>query len=293
LGKSDRFPAVHVQLHSAYLHSVGLQWALDLLELLLRHDVFGSAYELMVSRIDLYADVQGLALELVDLRRFVGYGRHRRGFDERQEAFAVGHRLTGFMFGKDALVARIYDKTVEIQRRGQSWLPDLWGTDAEGGAVWRIEFQYRRKVLVEFHLREVEDTLNSVQDLWRYATCEWLSLRTPTRDERERRWPVDPRWEEIRSVRISPSSTGAVRRRIEQATLERIVMGLWGYVTSLAALRDRPELEDALRELRCQLERYIDSRDRSFRAEVVRKRLRHLAVSEWSADRVGEEAVSA
>jgi hypothetical protein len=104
---------------------------------------------------------------------------------------------------------------------------------------------------------------------------------------------VDSRWEEVRSIRLSPSSTGVVRRRIEQATLERIVMGLWGYVTSLAALRDRPELEDALRELRRQLELYIASRNRSFRAEVVRKRLRHLSVSEWSEDAVEEESLGA
>jgi hypothetical protein len=300
LGKSEHFPTVHVQLHSAYLHSLGVRWAVDLLELLLREDVFEVGPELVVSRIDLYADVQGLSLDLVDLRRFVGYGRHRRGFDDRQEAFTAGHRLTGFMFGRDALVARIYDKTVEIQRRGLSWLPDLWGIEVEGRPVWRIEFQYRRKVLREFGLREVDETLDSLQDLWRYATGSWLSLRVPNGHSVQRRWPVDPLWEEVRSIQVAPGTTGVVRRRIEQATLERIVQGLWGYVTSLAALRELRELEAAVNEVRCQVERYIAARDRSFVAEVARKRARHLRVLEPESartansrnevDQLGEDA---
>src|ERR1700730_15605191 len=284
LGKSEKFPAVVCQLHSAYLHSVGLPWALELVEVLLRHDLFASPFELLVSRLDLYADVQGWAPALEDLRRFVGYGRSRRGFEERAEVFTAGHRRTGFMIGRDALVARVYDKTLEIGRRGLNWLPDLWGIEDEDRPVWRVEFQYRRKVLVEFHLRSVEDTVASIQDLWRYATEEWLSLRTPTTDRRERRWPVDPLWEEVRAIQVSPSSTGVVRRRLEEATLERVVQGLWGYLTSMAALRNRPELEDALVELRRQLDRYRASKERSFRADVERKRGRQLAVTAFAGD---------
>ena len=80
--------------------------------------MFASGYELLVSRLDLFADVQGWAPALEDLHRFVGYGRSRRGFEERNEVFTAGHRLTGFTFGRDALVARVYDKTREIGRRG-------------------------------------------------------------------------------------------------------------------------------------------------------------------------------
>jgi len=104
----------------------------------------------------------------------------------------------------------------------------------------RLEFQFRRKVLVEFHLRSVEDTLASIQDLWRYAAGDWLSLRTPTVNRQRTRWPVDSLWRKIQAIELAPSSTGVVRHRLEQATLERIVQGLWGYVTSLAALHGAP-----------------------------------------------------
>jgi len=131
--------------------------------------------------------------------------------------------------------------------------------------------------------------LASLQDLWRYATGDWLTLRTPTANQQRTRWPVDPRWQEIQAIELAPSCTGVVRRRLEQATLQRIVQGLWGYVTSLAALLDRPELEDALLELRRQLEHYMTAKDRSFQAEVSRKRARRLAVTVFLDD-VEEEA---
>lgn len=284
LGTSQRFPSGLVQLHSAYLHSVGLDYALRLLEELLRHDLFAGTYELTVSRVDLYADVQGWSPELSDLRRFVGFGRHRRGFQERQEAYLSGARLTGFMFGKAALVGRIYDKTVEIQRHGVSWLPDLWGTDGRREPVWRIEFQYRREALTDFNLRGIDDVLASLQDLWRYATVEWLSLRKPTSDRRQRRWPVDPIWEQIRAIRIAPAMTGVVRRRLEEADELKLLQGLQGYATSLAARRDHQQLGDALEDFGTLVSRYLASRGRQFSEEVRRKQARQLGVTAFLDD---------
>jgi hypothetical protein len=132
LGWSERFPAALVQLHSAGLHSLGVERAVDLVEGLLRVEVFASVPELVVSRVDVYTDAIGWDLELADLDRFVCRGRSRRGFVERELTFASGRRLTGFMFGRDALVARLYDKTAEIALRGVTWLHDLWG-ERDGG----------------------------------------------------------------------------------------------------------------------------------------------------------------
>jgi hypothetical protein len=281
LGQSKRFPAALVQLHSAYLHSMGAAGALDLVEQLLRLEVFAEPPAVTTSRVDVYADSQRWDLDLHDLRRFVCLGRGRKAFTERDQAFAWGRRLTGFMFGRDAVVARLYDKTAEIRRQGVSWLPDLWRDADEAQPVWRLEFQFRRPVLVEFHLRSVDEVLAGLQDLWRYATASWLSFRTPTRDRRERRWPVDPFWEEVRAVRIAPSSLGVVRHRLEQAAEERLLRGSLGYLSSWAALRDWPELEAALHGARPILERHLASHGRTFRAEVQRKRARLMSVTSF------------
>lgn len=184
VGRSERFPAALVQLHSAGLYSMGAERAVEAVQELLRVEVFANPSELIVSRIDVYADSTGWALELADLERFVCRGRSRRGFVQRELTFASGRRLTGFMFGRDALVARLYDKTAEIALRGVTWLHDLWGERDGEAPVWRLEFQYRRKVLVKFGLRAVDEVLVGVQDLWRYGTHEWLSVRTATEDPR-------------------------------------------------------------------------------------------------------------
>jgi hypothetical protein len=286
LGRSERFPAAIVQLHSAGLHSMGAERAVDAAEALLRAEVFASPAELVVSRVDVYADSTGWELELADLDRFVCRGRSRRGFVERELTFASGRRLTGFMFGRDALVARLYDKTAEIALRGVTWLHDLWGERDGEAPVWRLELQYRRKVLVEFGLRTVDEVLAGVQDLWRYGTHEWLTLRTPTYDRRPHRWPVDPTWAEVAAVEVAPESCGVVRQRIAEAAEGRIVSGLQGYVTSWAALRESYGLHSTMEAVRPILDRYLAERGRTFEAEMRRKRARLLSVTAFD----GEEA---
>ena len=83
-------------------------------------------------------------------------------------------------------------ETQEFRQGGVSWLPDLWGGDGQSEPVWRLAFQFRRNVLVEFHLRTVDKTLASLQDLWRYAAREWLTLQIPTTNRQRTRRPVDP-----------------------------------------------------------------------------------------------------
>jgi hypothetical protein len=284
MGKNDRFPPAMVQFHSAFLHSVGMEAAVDAAASVLAEDVFAWPPELSVSRIDLYADVQGWELELTDLRRFVSMGRVRRGF-ENVEAFQSGHRLTGFRFGMGgALMVRVYDKTIEIGRRGQAWLPDLWGERASDHPVWRIEAQFKRAVLVEFELRTLDETLGRIQDLWRYVTGTWLTYRRPTPDARERRWPVDPVWEAIQAIELAPRQVDVVRQRLREAEEERLIQGGLGYLTSWAALRGQRELNDTLETIRPILTRYLERRGSTFRDEVRRKLERRQDVSQRPAE---------
>ncbi len=291
VGRSTKFPAVLVQMHSAFLHSMGIDPALDQVERLLRLDVFAGPFKETVSRIDLHADLQGWDLHTADLDRFVGYGRHRRAFEENRQVFQSGTKLSGFMFGKDALVARIYDKTAQIRKQGVSWLPDLWGEDYDPRLqVWRVEFQFRREALADFQSKSVDDVIASVQDLWLYGTARWLSLRVPTGDRRRRRWPVDPVWEEIRAVRIAHTMTGIVRRRIEQASELKLLQGIQGYATSLAAVRGRSERDHALTDIGTLIDQYLAAKGLVFESEVLRKRARRLGVTSWLDPAAGEEA---
>ena len=64
LGKGERFPAAMIQFHSAYLHACGPAMAWDLVDLLLTHDLFSKRPDVVVSRVDLYVDLQGHAQPL-------------------------------------------------------------------------------------------------------------------------------------------------------------------------------------------------------------------------------------
>jgi hypothetical protein len=111
-----------------------------------------------------------------------------------------------------------------------------------------------------------------------------MSLRLPTNHSVRRRWPVDPVWEEVRAVRIVPTMTGVVRRRLEEASEARLLQGLQGYATSLAARRDRQQLVEAMEDFGTLVSDYLASRGREFAEEVRRKRARQLGVTAFLED---------
>ena len=144
-----------------------------------------------------------------------------------------------------------------------------------------MEFQFRREALADFQSKTVDDVIASVQDLWHYGSVKWLTLRIPTGDPRRRRWPLDPAWEEVQGVRIAPTMTGVVRRRIEQASELKLLQGIQGYASSLAAVRGRDLYGEAMADIRALIPRYLDERGLTFEAEVFRKRARQLGVTSW------------
>ena len=103
---------------------------------------------------------------------------------------------------------------------------------------------------------------------------------------------------------MSPASTvcnlpreldRASRRRLEEANELQLVQGLGGYATSLAALKGWRGLDETLERVGPILLRYLQSRGRTWEAEVVRKRLfapfdwaRHLSLFDGHRDSKSE-----
>lgn len=132
----------------------------------------------VVTRIDLYADWQGWQPQAADLDAgaWVTRAVHRARYTaaealpvERIEepddhaadaSYWRGRTFTGFVFGKGAAVARIYEKNAELKKSGKYWLHALWGTRYDDSApVWRLEFQLRTELL-----KEIVATLQDAQD---------------------------------------------------------------------------------------------------------------------------------
>ena len=72
---------------------------------------------------------------------------------------------------------------------------------------------------------------------------------------------------------------GVIRRPLEKANELRLLQGLQGYATSLAARRDREQFAEAMEDLGTLVTDYLASRGRDFSDEVKLKQARQRGVS--------------
>lgn len=165
-----------------------------------------------VSRIDLAADFQGWVPQEEDRKLFVCRARWERQTRTHKE-------LTGWEWGKGAVHARIYDKTLEIaEQSGKEWFADLWREHqgySPDDPVMRLEFQLKREALREFldtGTGEVPfDVWDSAQlhcgNGWKALTGgerPWLSMRMHrTSDNRHL---MDPRWVVLQKQPVVPGA---------------------------------------------------------------------------------------
>jgi hypothetical protein len=278
LGAARPFPVAYVQLHSEYIHTVGVEDAAARVTGLLARRFFRRDQPMMVtpSRIDVYADVQGWEPGPDDYARFVCRAVGRRQYDEPSQMHGGGKRLTGFTFGRGDVVARIYNKTVELRGRGQDWPLAVWSGGDPDAEVWRVEFQYRRGALTSMGLRSLPAALEARQGLWDYGTG-WLSLRAPSGNAARRNWPVAPVWDALRRVVIGSPCSPLVRERVRRANELRLMQGLAGYVSALAASWNVQSLSGAMSWAEPRLQMYFDERGVDFGQLVRTKRSRRPA----------------
>lgn len=255
------FPRAYVEVKSPLLWA-GWKNAGDMAEQLLRETVITEAQlDTQVSRIDLACDFMGWqpTPDLLDdvvgrvVRRDLNFewGEHERGEKKKAEGrlapFArthgQGRRFTGFTFGGGDLLARLYDKTVEIRRSGKKWFEPKWQAAGwknveDSGHVWRLEFQVRREPLRQARVSSADATSglkgwaetaeHGLDPLWEYLTRTWLSYRLPrTATERVR---IHPRWQRLADTTFVSRSDAELCRHYEAQQLERCTGATAGYL---------------------------------------------------------------
>jgi hypothetical protein len=271
VGRGRSLPAVYSRLASSFIHEVGPDRALAELKSLVQLAFQSEIAEALGSRVDIYADFQGWVPRPHDYERFVTRSRRNTS---HVAIHHDGRQFTGFTFGRDAIVARLYDKGVEITHSGKDWMCTIWGDHLDPlKPIWRMEFQLRREVLAQCSLHEPEDALQKRQDLWTYAT-RWLSLRSPRPGERRTRWPVSNRWVQLSRVALGVPQSSLVRQRIRKREESVLIRGLTGYASSLAAVAGVNDLDVAMLLSRRRVGEYMDATGRDFRDLVLAKRER-------------------
>ena len=271
VSRGKGLPAVYARLASSFIHEIGPSGAVAQLRSFLQAALLPDIGDVLCSRVDIYTDFQGWVPRPHDYDRFVTRSRRNTS---HLAIHHDGRQFTGFTFGRDAIVARLYDKGAEIAHSGKDWMRTVWGDRLDQlRPVWRLEFQLRREVLAECSLQEPEVVVQKRQDLWTYAT-QWLSLRSPQPGERRTRWPLASSWMQLASASLGTPQSSLVRQRIRKREESVLVRGLAGYASSLAAVAGVSDLDLAMLVSRRRVAEYMDATGRDFRELVRTKRER-------------------
>lgn len=166
-----------------------------------------------LSRVDICADFITNA-PLASLRE-IQWVTRAKNIDRH----TVDRHFSGFSIGRGGkITARLYNKTLELQKKPRPYLEDIWkcagwnGTDT----VWRLEFQLMRQLLKEFGVSQYPDLEASLSGLWDYCTSKWLRLTIPSEtDKTQSRWPTADVWTSLQAAPFS-GNTPLTRVDIEK-----------------------------------------------------------------------------
>jgi hypothetical protein len=158
----DKVPQLKFQIASETLWARGLDASWLLCQGIAETVHWGEGDpRILVSRVDLAADYEGVPFGSARVEEFVSRARSKNRHKVENEAVEHwdGRVISGFVLGRGDLSARIYDKTREIKRSGKAWFRCVWDAALkrrgeaplqEGGSVWRVEVQLRREPVKTF-----------------------------------------------------------------------------------------------------------------------------------------------
>ena len=269
LGAAEQFPDAVIELRSHYIHSVGLEMAVDQITELLTRDYFPHGVRLMASRVDVFADQQGWTPQLADFDRFVTRAVCKTGYTPSTEIEKVHEEFSGFRFGKGDVVARVYNKTLQMGH--ETWPELLWNGRIENEAVWRLEFQFRREALKELRVDGPEDVLRHRQGLWQYG-LRWVSLRKRTKDQTRSRWEIADEWQQLKDAALGGVASPLIREHIRNTDVGRLTQGLVGFATALEALGESRGLGGVVVRQVPAVNKYLTHKGTTFAEIVTAKR---------------------
>jgi hypothetical protein len=215
---------------------------------------FGVVDAERLRRVDLAADFQGFPLvemgqEALQTRRsntasfqteakdvegvpdLDGYGAPVRVYRKSDAT------ITGYVVSPgNTIMARLYDKTIELKHPGREHKADLehtiWkahGWDGES-QVTRVEFQLRGEVLDEVELRDPNDLKAKLDSIWQYAT-RWLRCIDVASSARRKRCKLLPAWALVQETRFYHPDEPVTRKRVRGgATCENMFGTLISYL---------------------------------------------------------------
>lgn len=213
-----------------------------------------------ISRIDLFVD-------FASSEEMESWGRHAwvsRSGDVDQ--YSVGGVFSGWAIGLGgAMVARLYDKLLEIVSSNKGYLVPLWNEAGWSGQhrVWRMEFQFNREILRQLGIKTYPDAVANLSGLWDYACTEWMRLTLPSETDQNRsRWPLHPLWGYISAIDFETQG-GSLSREFSAQRVpsdQRLFDHAFSVLTSFMAREKITDFYQGMEALNTALYHYLNSR---------------------------------
>jgi hypothetical protein len=230
---STALPLAMTQISSEVLTRSGLDSATSKLRGIIKQ--LGNSEAETISRVDLCVDfVTDFDFLTISQKDWVCRSSRFSSFYEDQHC-------SGFTFGAGgAISARLYDKSLEIRKSKKACLYEVWTQhDWQGELpVWRMEFQFKRAVLLELGINGISDLKENLDRLWRYACLDWLRLVIPSEsDDTKSRWLSHPLWEMLCSANFGTTNHAPLQRTRKERVPsdERLFVHGLGVVSSYMA----------------------------------------------------------
>jgi len=185
-------------------------------------------------------------------------------------SYSIDGSFTGWAIGLGGVMAgRLYDKFFEITKSNKGYLIPLWkaGGWKECEPIWRLEFEFKREMLIQKDLPKLTDILANMNGLWSYATTEWLKLTLPNPEDKTRsRWAIHPMWAALASLDWETSG-GALKQRFSSERTPNDAETLnrgFSAVTTWMATHGYRDYEMAIHPFFISLDSFINNRAMDF-----------------------------
>ncbi len=256
-------PPIRVNFYASYLWSYGYKKAYG--KFLDWFNIFpGEIEKTRISRLDICIDTDRIAFGEEDRELFITRARAKANHCV-DDSYTYGKKFSGFTIGRgNPMLARIYNKKLEIETRGKEWFKAIWKENGwnEKDDVWRIEYQLRRKALRELNIDKVEDISEKEDQLWHYLTTNYLKMN-------------HPKWEVLKKP-LKPELKPLIREKIKQGDLNKISNQLIGLLISFGAYTDKTNIDHVQKNIKSKAEAKLKLKNTSFKNEVQKRRMSYL-----------------
>jgi hypothetical protein len=268
-GQSTVLPLAYVQLSSELLTALSVREAEEKLRYIV-NTLGNIEADAQVSRVDLFVDfVSPLAMDGWTQDAWVTRAHKVWMHYEKR-------RFSGWSIGLGGVLgARLYEKTLELQKSKKDYLKPLWTAAdwREDQNVWRLEFEFKRDALKELGVATPDELLPSLAGLWAYATASWLRLTIPNpTDDTQTRWPNHPLWDTLAGVPWSddqPLPLARLRKERIPSDESLFINGLGG-LTSFMARHGMTDLGEGFGEFLAHAERFHEAHQRKTGKDLKR-----------------------